>query len=98
MQTASGALEGGTGTVSYTHLDVYKRQVADPEKLENDPFIQRVMSDAEQIAAAETEQTSEVSISDEEYDAVRRPTPQRDVYKRQGLQTTQQKSHTWKGD
>ena len=55
-------------------------QVADPEKLENDPFIQRVMSDAEQIAAAETEQTSEVSISDEEYDAVRRPTPQRTSY------------------
>ena len=55
-------------------------QVADPEKLDNDPFIQRVMSDAEQIAAAETEQTSEVSISDEEYDAVRRPTPQRASY------------------
>ena len=54
--------------------------VADPEKLDNDPFIQRVMSDAEQIAAAETEQTSEVSISDEEYDAVRRPTPQRTSY------------------
>ena len=55
-------------------------QVADPEKLDNDPFIQQVMSDAEQIAAAETEQTSEVSISDEEYDAVRRPTPQRISY------------------
>ena len=55
-------------------------QVVDPEKLDNDPFIQRVMSDAEQIAAAETEQTSEVSISDEEYDAVRRPTPQRTSY------------------
>ncbi len=27
-------------------------QVADPEKLDNDPFIQQVMSDAEQIAAA----------------------------------------------
>ncbi len=55
-------------------------QVADPEKLDNDPFIQQVMSDVEQIAAAETEQTSEVSISDEEYDAVRRPTPQRTSY------------------
>ena len=44
------------------------------------PFIQQVMSDAEQIAAAETEQPSEVSISDEEYDAVRRPTPQRTSY------------------
>ena len=55
-------------------------QVADPEKLDNDPFIQQVMSDAEQIAAAETEQTSEGSISDEEYDAVRRPTPQRTSY------------------
>ena len=55
-------------------------QVADPEKLDNDPFIQQVMSDAEQIADAETEQTSEVSISDEEYDAVRRPIPQRTSY------------------
>ena len=55
-------------------------QVADPEKLDNDPFIQQVMSDVEQIAAAETEQTSEVSISDEEYDAVCRPTPQRTSY------------------
>ena len=55
-------------------------QVTDPEKLDNDPFIQQVMSDAEQIADAETEQTSEVSISDEEYDAVRRPTPQRTSY------------------
>nr|WP_330425950.1 SNF2-related protein [Blautia sp. TF12-31AT] len=55
-------------------------QVTDPEKLDNALFIQQVMSDAEQIAAAETEQTSEVSISDEEYDAVRRPTPQRTSY------------------
>lgn len=55
-------------------------QVADPEKLDNDPFIQQVMSDAEQIADAETEQTSKVSISDEEYDAVRRPIPQRTSY------------------
>lgn len=55
-------------------------QVADPEKLDNDSFIQQVMSDAEQIAAAETEQTSEVSISDEEYDAFRSPTPQRTSY------------------
>ena len=55
-------------------------QVADPEKLDNDPFIQQVMSDAEQIAAAETEQTSDVSISDEEYDAVRRPIPQKTSY------------------
>ena len=55
-------------------------QVADPEKLDNDPFIQQVMSDVEQIAAAETEQTSKVSISDEEYDAVRRPIPQRTSY------------------
>ena len=55
-------------------------QVAAPEKLDNDPFIQRVMSDAEQIAAAEAEQTSEVSISDEEYDAVRSPIPQRTSY------------------
>ncbi len=55
-------------------------QVADPEKLDNDPFIQQMMSDADQIAAAETEQTSEVSISDEEYDAVRSPIPQRTSY------------------
>ena len=55
-------------------------QVADSEKLDNDPFIQQVMSDAEQIAAAEAEQTSEISISDEEYDAVRSPIPQRTSY------------------
>ena len=55
-------------------------QVTDLEKLDNAPFIQQVMSDAEQIADAETEQTSEVSISDEEYDAVRRPIPQRTSY------------------
>ncbi|CAH0543071.1 FIG00518980: hypothetical protein [Oscillospiraceae bacterium] len=55
-------------------------QVADTEKLDNAPFIQQVMSDAEQIADAETEQTSKVSISDEEYDAVRRPIPQRTSY------------------
>lgn len=55
-------------------------QVADPEKLDNAPFIQQVMSDAEQIADAEIEQTSEVSISDEEYDAVRRPILQRTSY------------------
>ena len=55
-------------------------QVADPEKLDNDPFIQQVVSDVGQIAAAETEQTSKVSISDEEYDAVRRPIPQRTSY------------------
>ena len=55
-------------------------QVADPEKLDNAPFIQQVMSDAEQIADAETEQTSEVSISDEEYDAVRSPIPQKTSY------------------
>ena len=55
-------------------------QVTDPEKLDNAPFIQQVMSDAEQIADAEIEQTSEVSISDEEYDAVRRPILQRTSY------------------
>ena len=55
-------------------------QVADTEKLDNAPFIQQVMSDVEQIAAAETEQTSEVAISDEEYDAVRSPIPQRTSY------------------
>ena len=55
-------------------------QVADPEKLDNDPFIQQVVSDVGQIADAETEQTFKVSISDEEYDAVRRPIPQRTSY------------------
>ena len=55
-------------------------QVADPEKLDNDPFIQQVVSDVGQIVDAETEQTSKVSISDEEYDAVRRPIPQRTSY------------------
>ena len=33
-------------------------QVADPEKLDNDPFIQRVMSDVEQIPAGRAEQSS----------------------------------------
>ena len=55
-------------------------QVADPEKLDNDPFIQQVVSDVGQIADAETEQTSKISISDEEYDAVRRPISQRTSY------------------
>ena len=55
-------------------------QVADPEKLDNDPFIQQVVSDVEQIAAVEIEQPSEVSISDEEYDAVRSPIPQKTSY------------------
>lgn len=115
-------------------------QVADPEKLDSDPFIQQVMSDVEQIAAEEAEprfsvimtsdafpdpedayaiwdeaiqnyyaddygtvwtfpdevaakealhrleqvmdmgRSTEVSISDEEYDAVRGPIPQRTSY------------------
>lgn len=33
-------------------------QVANPEKLDNDPFIQRVMSDAEQLSAGRAEQSS----------------------------------------
>ena len=41
-------------------------QVADPEKLDNDPFIQRVMADVEQIAAEEREQLNQ-SPSDAEY-------------------------------
>ena len=41
-------------------------QVADPEKLDNDPFIQRVMADVEQIAAEEREQLNQ-SLSDAEY-------------------------------
>ena len=41
-------------------------QVADPEKLDNDPFIQRVMADVEQIAAEEQEQSNQ-SLSDAEY-------------------------------
>ena len=49
-------------------------QVVDPEKLDNDPFIQQVMSDVAHIAAAEAEQASKVSIPDEEHDAVRHPT------------------------
>lgn len=60
--------------------EIVNGQVEDPEKLDNDPFIQRVMSDAGQIAATETEQPTEVSISDEEYDDVRRSTPQRTSY------------------
>ena len=41
-------------------------QVADPEKLDNDPFIQRVMADVEQIAAEERGQLNQ-SLSDAEY-------------------------------
>ena len=41
-------------------------QVADPEKLDNDPFIQRVMADVEQIAAEVQEQSNQ-SLSDAEY-------------------------------
>ena len=41
-------------------------QVADPEKLDNDPFIQRVMADVEQIAAEEQKQSNQ-SLSDAEY-------------------------------
>ena len=41
-------------------------QVADPEKLDNNPFIQRVMADVEQIAAEEQEQLNQ-SLSDAEY-------------------------------
>ena len=41
-------------------------QVADPEKLDNDPFIQRVMANVEQIAAEEQEQSNQ-SLSDAEY-------------------------------
>ena len=64
---------------------VVNGQVADPEKLDNDPFIQRVLSDAEQIAAAEIEQTSEVSISDEEYEMCIRDSPLRcRVHERDG--------------
>ena len=50
-------------------------QVVDPEKLDNDPFIQQVMSDVAHIAAAEAEQAPKVSIPDEEHDAVRHPIP-----------------------
>ena len=55
-------------------------QVADPEKLDNDPFIQRVMADVEAISregipADEPEQpsphNSRVLVSDEEYAAAR---------------------------
>ena len=68
------------------HEKVMERQEHQQEREQaflsqnRDPFIQQVRSDAEQIADAETEQTSEVSISDEEYDAVRRPIPQRTSY------------------
>ena len=49
-------------------------QVADPEKLDNDPFIQQVRSDAEQIADAETEQTSE-AVSYTHLDVYKRQAP-----------------------
>ena len=41
-------------------------ELVDEEKLDNDPFIQRVMADVEQIAAEEQEQLNQ-SLSDAEY-------------------------------
>ena len=41
-------------------------ELVDEEKLDNDPFIQRVMADVEQIAAEEQEQSNQ-SLSDAEY-------------------------------
>nr|WP_270487284.1 SNF2-related protein [Clostridium fessum] len=64
-------------------------QVADPEKLDNDPFIQRVMADVEAISregipADEPEQpsphNSRVLVSDEEYAAARGTLRERTSY------------------
>ena len=83
-------------------------QVADPEKLDSDPFIQQVMQDVEQIAAEESsaqptppdlsgqpitragdtitigngEPTHEIDItvSDEEYEAIQQAIPEEKVY------------------
>ena len=69
-------------------------QVADPEKLDNDPFIQRVMADVEAISregipADEPEQpsphNSRVLVSDEEYAAARGTLRERTSYDPAGL-------------
>ena len=79
-------------------------QVVDPEKLDNDPFVQRVMADAQRIAAEETSEQPtppdlsgqpitrtgdtitignsdtvheiDITVSDEEYEAIRQTIPE----------------------
>ena len=78
-------------------------QVVDPEKLDSDPFVQRVMADAQRIAAEETSEQPtppdlsgqpitrtgdtitigngdtvheiDITVSDEEYEAIRQTIP-----------------------
>ena len=49
-----------------TERGIVNGELVDEEKLNNDPFIQRVMADVEQIAAEEQEQLNQ-SLSDAEY-------------------------------
>lgn len=49
-----------------TESGIVNGELVDEEKLNNDPFIQRVMADVEQIAAEEQEQLNQ-SLSDAEY-------------------------------
>ena len=84
-------------------------QVVDPEKLDNDPFIQQVMQDVEAVSAEEQAETEppapdlsgqpvtregdtltigsgepthemDITVSDEEYEAIRQAIPEKKVY------------------
>ena len=83
-------------------------QVVDPEKLDNDPFIQRVMQDVEAVSAEEQAETApvpdlsdqpvtregdtitigngeptyeiDITVSDEEYEAIQKSIPEKKVY------------------
>ena len=83
-------------------------QVVDPEKLDNDPFIQRVMQDVEAVSAEEQAETApvpdlsdqpvtregdtitigngeptheiDITVSDEEYEAIQQAIPEEKVY------------------
>ena len=83
-------------------------QVVDPEKLDSDPFVQRVMADAQRIAAEETSEQPtppdlsgqpitrtgdtitigsgetvheiDITVSDEEYEAIRQTIPDKKPY------------------
>ena len=83
-------------------------QVVDPEKLDSDPFVQRVMADAQRIAAEETSEQPtppdlsgqpitrtgdtitigngdtvheiDITVSDEEYEAIRQTIPDEKAY------------------
>ena len=63
--------EGETLREKLAHRGIVNGQVVDPEKLDNDPFIQQVVEDAEQVAAEPVadvpEQPEPETLSDAEY-------------------------------